>query len=81
MSELKYRVNFMPAMEISKGSIKVRSASIEQARQELDIISNYTLFLHDNGMMQDYSNVGWIEELVDGEWEEVDEEEDKYYLK
>jgi len=67
MSELKYRVNFIPAIEVSHDSIKVRSASLEQARQELDIIANYTLFLHDNGMMSEYSNTGWIEKLIDGE--------------
>ena len=75
MSELNYRLNFVPAIEVSSDSIKVRSATLEGARQELDIIANYTLFLHDNGMMRDYSNVGWIEKLVNGEWEEVDESE------
>jgi len=77
MSELNYRLNFIPALEVSSDSITVCSSSLEQSRQELNIIANYTLFLHDNGMMNDYSNCGWIEELVDGEWEEVDEEEDK----
>ena len=76
MSELNYRLNFIPAIEVSSDSIKVRSAILESARQELDTIANYTLFLHDNGIMNDYSNVGWIEKLVDGEWEEVDEEEE-----
>ncbi len=77
MSNLNYRLNFIPAMEVSNRSIQVRSSSAEQSRQELNIIANYTLFLHDNKMMNDYSNCGWIEKLVDGEWEEVDEEEDK----
>tara|TARA_R110000823_G_scaffold308605_1_gene432249 strand:+ start:1242 stop:1472 length:231 start_codon:yes stop_codon:yes gene_type:complete len=76
MSELNYRVNFIPAVERTSNSIKIRSATLEQATQELNIIANYTLFLHDNGMMQDYSNVGWVEKLVDGVWEEVDEEEE-----
>ena len=75
MSELNYRLNFIPAMEVSKDSIKVRSATLEQAKQELDIIASYTLYLHDKELMTDFSNVGWIEKLVDGEWEEVDEEE------
>lgn len=74
MSKLNFRLNFIPALEMSKKSIVVRSATLEQAKQELEVIGNYTLFLHDNGMMRDYSNVGWIEKLVDGEWEEVDEE-------
>lgn len=77
MSELKYRVNFIPALEVSRQSIKIRSATLEQAKQDFDIIANYTLFLHDNEMMNDYSNIGWIEELVGNEWIEVDEEVSK----
>lgn len=76
MSELNYRVMFIPAIERTKNSINIRAASLEQAKQGLDIIANYTLFLHNNGIMQDYSNAGWVEKLIDGVWEEVDEEEE-----
>ena len=74
MSELNYRLNFIPALEVTRKSIKVRTETKEQARQELDVIANYTLFLHDSGIMSAYSNTGWVEQLVDGEWEQVDEE-------
>lgn len=76
MSDLNFRVNFIPAVERNFNSIKIRSATLEQAKQELVIIANYTLYLHDNGLMKDYSNYGYVEKLVDGEWEEVDEEEE-----
>ena len=33
------------------------------------------LFLQDQGLMEDYSKVAWIEELVDGVWEELEEED------
>ena len=36
-------------------------------------IADYTLFLHNHGIMTDSSNLGYIEELIDGEWEEIDE--------
>ena len=73
MSE--YRVNFIPAIEASKESIKVESITLEQAKSNLDAMANLLLFLQDNGRMPDFSNAAWVERLVDGEWEEVDEEE------
>jgi len=74
MSELKYRVNFMPVMEISKDSIKIEFNTLIGARQNRDSMAELLIFMADNAMMNDFSNAAWIEKLVDGEWEEVDEE-------
>lgn len=74
MSELKYRVNFIPALEVSSESIKLEFATKFQAEQALDAMAMLLLFMQDNAMMNDFSNVAWIEKLVDGEWEEVDED-------
>ncbi len=76
MSELKFRVNFIPALEVSNESIKLEFVSKFQAKQALDAMAILLLFMQDNAMMNDFSNVAWVEELVDGEWEEVDEEEE-----
>ncbi len=70
-----FRVNFMPAMEISKESIKIEFATIEEAEQNLNSMASLLLFMQDNSMMNDFSNIAWIEGLIDGEWEEVLDDE------
>ena len=74
MNELNYRVNFMPAIEVSNESIKLEFKTKEEANQNLDSMANMLLFMQDNGMMNDFSNVAWIEQFIDGEWEEIIEE-------
>ena len=73
MSELKYRVNFIPALEVSNESIKLEFTTEFQAKQALDAMTILLLFMQDNAMMNDFSNAAWIEKLVNGEWEAVDE--------
>ena len=73
MSEVKYRVIFMPAIEVSKESIELEFSTLIGARQSRDSMAELLIFMADNRMMHNYSNVAWIEELVDGEWEEVNE--------
>ena len=70
-----YRVNFLPAIEISSESIKIEFESKKEAEQNLNSMASILLFMHDNSMMNDFSNTAWIEVLVDGEWEEVIEED------
>lgn len=36
-------------------------------------IADYTLLLHECSLMPDYSNMATIEQIIDGEWEELDE--------
>ena len=69
-----YQVSFVPAIG---GGIKPFTSvtnSLESAKEILKNISNYTLVLHDRGLMHDHSNYGYIETLVDGSWVMLDEE-------
>lgn len=72
----KYRAVFVPAIENSNiGEFTMEFDTPEQAQAALDAIARYTLFLHRNELMVDYSNTGSVEEFVDGEWEELDEDD------
>lgn len=71
----KFRLIFVPAVEKTHEGFHVEAVDLAHAKELFDTIANYTLFLHDNDMMNDYSNTGWIEQLVDGEWTDVDEDE------
>ncbi len=72
MEELNFRMVFTPAIEFDiNKEVIIRSATAKKAQEDLDIISLYTLFLQDNNMMDDYSNMGYVEEFVDGEWIEA----------
>ena len=75
MEELNFRVNFMPAMEISNDSIKLVFKTKVEAEQNLVSMANLLLFMQDNAMMNDFSNSAWVEQYVDGEWEEVVEDD------
>ena len=70
-----FRVNFIPAMEVSSESIKLEFKSKGEAEQNKSSMADLLLFMHDNAMMRYFSNVAWIEEFVDGEWEEVIEDD------
>ena len=48
----------------------------EIAEHQLDAIANYTLILHELQLMKDHSNLGWIEEKTDGEWEEIEDDDE-----
>jgi len=51
--------------------------SYEIARLILESLADYTLHLHESELMEDFSNTGWIEQCVNGEWVEVLEEENE----
>jgi len=71
MSEFKYRVVFLPAIEVSNESIKLGFDSRYEADQNLNSMAAMLIFMSSNGMMNDFSNVAWVEQYVDGGWEEV----------
>jgi len=75
MSEYKFRVKFIPAVNISKVSIDLKFHTKEEAENNLNSMAMLLLFLQDQGLMEDCSNVAWIEELVDSVWEELEEED------
>lgn len=72
----KFRVNFIYAMEQSQDAYVEDFFTLPEARSAEITVSMYTLKLHKAGVMSDYSNMSYIEEFIDGEWEEITGEED-----
>lgn len=72
-----YRFCFNHLLESCKPLVfygePVRFISI--AESQMNVVANYTLHLHKSKLMDDYSNYGWIEKLIDNDWIEVDEDE------
>lgn len=68
-----YRVKFYPRLTAHSGSAYSEEfETFNQAQQCLNTIANYTLFLHESILMNNYSNSGYIEELDGEEWVDVD---------
>jgi len=67
MREL-YRVEFYPAIHLSEPFVQDLK-KLEDAVLAMDIIADYTLFLHAKELMPDHSNAGQILKRVNGEWE------------
>jgi hypothetical protein len=77
MKSLNYRVNFLPAIEISSDNIILEFNTLEEANQNLNSMAQLLLFMQNNSMMNDFSNTAWVEQFVDGEWEEIEDDEDE----
>jgi len=74
----QYRFIFTPSLERDCRSFEGEPVSHqEMAEGQLSIIATYTLHLHEDNLMEDYSNYGWIEKrgCSESEWEEIDEDE------
>ena len=71
---MKYRMTIHPALEAGDYIVKFGFETAEQMVVAKDVAAGLLLFLQDTaGVMKDYSNVFFLEELVDGEWEEYEE--------
>lgn len=72
---MNFRFVFLPAFEVEPSCVFVGTPCItaKKAREQADIVADYTLLLHKFGLMNDYSNYSVIEKLVDGEWIEVED--------
>lgn len=71
---MKYRMTIHPALEAGNHTVKFGFETAEQMIVAKDVAAGLLLFLQDTaGVMKDYSNVFFLEELVDGEWEEYEE--------
>lgn len=71
----KFRASFFPAIEVSaEGFNSEEVGSYEMAKAILDNIAIYTLHLHEQSVMHDYSNAGWVEQFVDDEWVDIEED-------
>ena len=76
MEDFNFKINFIYAIELSGNSYVQTFKTLDEAKTALEAIALYTLYLHDEQVMHDYSNVAFIEEYVDGEWEEVADKDD-----
>lgn len=71
---MKYRMTIHPALEAGNHTVKFGFETAEQMVVAKDVAAGLLLFLQDTaGVMEDYSNVFFLEELVDGEREEYEE--------
>lgn len=71
---MKYRMIIHPALEAGNHVVKFGFETAEQMVVAKDVAAGLLLFLQDTaGVMNNYSNLFFLEELIDGEWEEYEE--------
>lgn len=68
-----FRVVFFPSIEAGTEPFIQGFLTLDQAKSAFDAVANYTLHLHDTKLMPDHSNTGAIEQLVNGDWVNVEE--------
>ena len=71
---MEYRFVFLPAIGNDNMPFYGSSVATKKiAEEQLSLIADYTLHLHNRDIMMDYSNAGYIEMYIDGDWEAVEE--------
>jgi len=73
---MHFKTVFIPALG-SDEKFEQKFKTCKEAEVALDVISNYTLFLQKEEMMLDYSNTGMVLKKVNGEWVEIDGDENQ----
>ncbi len=68
----EYRVVFNPTMSANISAFVEYFDAQYQAEAALQVIANYTLYLHEAQLMHDHSNFGLVLKLVNNEWIEID---------
>jgi len=70
----KFRFTFLPVFPADDINPYHSRAvgSYELAKSIMDEIARYTLHLHKEDLMHDFSNIGYIEQYENGEWIEID---------
>ena len=75
---MDYKVIFIPRFGEDGGQCEQECNTVTEAESVLKAIANYTLLLHECSLMGDFSNCGMIvKKDVDGEWFEIDEDENE----
>jgi hypothetical protein len=70
----EYKLEVYPAFEKSMDIGKVFTFGTEpELHAASDAVADMLLYIQDEGLMADYSNLFCKYQLVDGEWEEMDE--------
>ena len=69
----KFKLAFHPNID-SQFSVfhEVTFKTEAEAKAALKTIADYTLFLHESGLMPDHSNAAYLGELIDGKWQDLD---------
>jgi hypothetical protein len=67
------RVWWIPQVPMNPFYVPVKNT--EEAKLVLETLANYDLFQLENNIKPDYSNAGGLQVMVDGEWEEWEDEE------
>ena len=68
---MDYRIVFVPEITES-GRFEKKYETHAEAETALEAVADYTLFLHDRGLMGDHSNCGIVERKDGDEWVEID---------
>ncbi len=71
---MQFRVWHIPQLGMDAEPFHVEVPSLEMAKHMRDTLARYDLFQFENKIKPDYCNAQGIEQLVDGEWEEIDED-------
>ena len=71
---MNYKVEFNPALEMLRAYIVFERGypTHQEAEAALNAIADYTLLLHEQGLMPDYSNCGMVMEKRGDDWIEID---------
>ena len=76
---MKYKLTITPALEISQEAIVLHFNTEPEMNAASDAVSRTLLFLQDKlNVMEDHSNMFVKEQFVDGEWEEIEDEDDDW---
>lgn len=75
---MNYKTVFNPGIETNAGNFEQEFATHAEAEAALDAVANYTLMLHEHGLMPDFSNYGMVMRKDDeGEWIEIDGDDEE----
>lgn len=69
----QYRVWWIPQIPMKAFVVAVETA--EQGQWLCDVLADYDAFQYEHRVKPDYSNAGGVQQLVDGEWEDVDDDD------
>ncbi|WP_286824070.1 hypothetical protein [Idiomarina sp. UBA1919] len=69
----KFRIYFCASLESKQPPYIEHFDTVEQAQQAFETVANYTLYLHEKGLMKDDSNFGFIERFVHDEWLSIED--------
>jgi hypothetical protein len=83
MSQLPLKLWWVP--QVPMKAFEVELSSLAEGVKLLDVLADYDLFQYENRVKPDYSNMGGIVMLEDGEWvdwfdEATGEDDPKAYL-